>query len=221
MKLTTTYTIRQFSFQSTGGEVLRLKFNRTLLTSEEKTIHFMTKKANTMQFSKILKLIAYRVMQNYFTTIYSHYSILQERFLLRFEDKFKLIKSFFRRPLSLFSGQEDINDLNGYLNRLLRGFKEKYNKVTLNLPIRANLFHLQIDDCLFQRHFSAVYEEDLKAPVSLNYEREYAINFLRNFQIDDYTTNEEYYESPHPDFTFSLTHFKKVGLLSLKFKLQI
>lgn len=106
----------------------------------------------------------------------------------------------------MFGGQNDVKDVNGYLARLLRGFKETYQKVTLNLPIRKDLFDLDIDEDAFDRYFSENYQQDEKRIVNSIYQREFAINYYHR---------EKKSSDSKPDFSFSLIHFKKVRFCHL------
>ena len=169
-----------------------------------------------MQFSKILKL-------NQFWSSNSgsdseldadldipHYAILQELFLLRFEDKFAGVKKLFRSPVSLFYGHDDRMDVNSYISRLLNGFKDTYNKTALDLPIRKELFHMEIDkNNLFDNYSAQFHEQERKTPASQNYEREYAMNHLRDSSEGHPNTGPHF---NHSDFSFNLVIYKKVGL---------
>ena len=124
-----------------------------------------------MQFSKILK---FNKLDRSDRWASYQYAVSQELFQISFEDKFSSMKNFFKSPLSLFySTAGDVNDVNRYLTRLLKGFKSAYHRATLNMPLRKGLFNLPIDDALFERYSSERFEQDRKAPVNSNYKREY------------------------------------------------
>ena len=161
---------------------MRIKFNYPFI-QEAGTVHFITHRSNTMQFSKILKIKNFDkfvkftrhngIRTAYYNWIGNQYWISQELFLMCFEDKFASIRNFFKWPLSLFTEQDDIYDVNSYLVRLLRGFRKTHGKATLNLPLRRNLFDLPIDDALFVNYSTERFEQDRRAPISSNYQREY------------------------------------------------
>lgn len=209
MKFNISYNLKQFFFK-TDGEVFKFKLNASFFRVP-KTIHFLTHRTNTMQFSKILKMRKFTPTNDSIDSsagppIDFHYCVGQELFLIRHIDKFHFIKNLFRNPLSLFGSQvDDVHDVNGYLARLLNDFRETYEKVTLNLPIRKDLFHLEIDQPAFESYFNETYEHDQRRPVSSIYEREFAINYYRR--------ENKSLNAVGSDFSFSLIHFKKVGFV--------
>lgn len=160
-----------------------------------------------MQLSKILKL-------NQFWDASPktgfHFAILQELFLLQYEDKFSSIKKLLTSPLSLFYGHDDRLDVNSYVFRLRNGFKQRYNRTTLNLPIRKDQFHLRIDDDLFEKYSLNFDKQEEKTPASQNYQREYAINYLRNSSSFFHGVNHS-----DLDFSFNLIPFKKVCIFEM------
>lgn len=209
------YTLKQFYFLD-SGEVLQVAFNKEFFRDRQ-TIHFLTHRTNTMQFSKILKIRTFAstdALGDY------HYYVSQELFLHRHFDRLYFIKNLFKNPLALFGSHDDVDDANGYLSRLSRGFKEAHKKVTLNLPIRKELFDLEIDENAFDHYFSDNYEQDERKPFSSIYQREFAINYYhrKNKSLDMREESDDKKgdkkggrNRAEPDFSFSLIHFKKVA----------
>lgn len=206
LKLNMSYGLKQFYF-SESPEVFRVKFHWSFISGDAGKFHFFTTRSNTMQFSKILKMRKFRPYE-YFVASY-FYSISQELFLTQVSDKFQTMKRFFQNPLSFFSGHDDLEDVNVYLFRLLRGFKELHNKVTLSLPLSKDLFDLEVDEQAFEDYLSETDEADRWAPISSNYRREYAVNYLRN-DYQSYANVNDIDNETRPDLSFSLIHFKKV-----------
>lgn len=136
------------------------------------------------------------------------YAISQEQFLLKVDDKFVAIKRLFKSPLSFFS-DHDVNDVNRYIYRLLKGFSEAHQKATLSLPLRKSMFDLEVDEEAFERYVAGRNEEDRKAAVSSNYQREYAVNYLQK-AFQTHGSEDEFLNETSVDVSFSLIHFKKV-----------
>lgn len=187
------YGQQQYHF--TSGEVFRVKFKWPFIR-RVRTAHFMTNhRTNRMQFSKVLKIIKFD--NDSFWTSYKYF-ISQELFLIRFEDKFHLIRSSFKNHSPA-----------DYLRRLLEGFTETHRKATLLLPLREDLFHLQINDSLFE-NFSEQFEQHSNSTGSSNFELEYAINFMHMEQKMYDVEEDEIRNETGPDLSFSLIFFKKV-----------
>ena len=158
----------------------------------------MTKTRQTLQLSKIVNLEIWKE-----SNLRSVFAVSQESFVAAYEDRFNLIKFLVNNPLSFLNDQNDLNDVDGYLNTLLRTYKETHQLVTLNLPVKKNLFGYEIDEDLFAQHYSQIQNKsDHEKPTNLNYLREFAINNVRE------TTKNE--SSPESDFSFHLTHFRKI-----------
>ena len=166
----------------------------------------MTHRTGTMQFSKILKINKFERRTNWTSF---QYAVSQELFQIRFEDKFSSMKNFFRNPNALFSSVGDINDVNFYLSLLLKGFRLKFNRATLNLPLRRCLFDRQIADDLFERYSAERFEQDRKMAAYSNFQREYAINYL-NLKKTLYDSEDSFHNETAPDLSFNLIFFKKV-----------
>ena len=195
-QLNLNYDLSQFFFSGSHekhNEVIRLKLHKEFI-AERRTLHFITYRA--MQFSKMLGLTKFASGRCY--------SIMQEPFLFRLIDRFVHIKNFFRDPIGLFLNYNDINDVNVYIIRLLNAFRNTYKKVSLNLPIPNNLSNMEIDDSAFDEYF---FKHDLKTPLGVNFEREYATNLMRS----GLCSRDRNHTDPH--ISFGLIPFRKVGFI--------
>ena len=150
-----------------------------------------------MHFSKISNF----VFKQWYSDL-GHF-VSQELFVVRREDKFL----FLRHPLSLFRGQNDLNDIRGYFVNLLRNFKENHRLVTAQMPIRESLFDFEIDDHLFRQYYSQVQNSsDHNNPANLNFRREFAVNSLKTLDRYEWDLSSRF----EWDFSFSLNMFRKV-----------
>ena len=138
-----------------------------------------------------------------------HFTILLEQFMLKIDDKFVGIKRLFKSPLSLFS-DHNVNDVNRYIYRLLKGFVGAHQKATLSLPLRKPMFDLEVDEKAFESYVDELKAADQTAAVSSNYKREYAVNYLNN-DYETHGSEAEFDNETRADISFSLIHFKKVG----------
>lgn len=210
LQLKLTYDLSNLYLSS--NDVLKLNFNWSSV-DELSVMHFMAHLQKTMQFSKVLS-VRFRTPDHHsyyngkkYTNFHRFsYSISQDLLSIRSEDKFSVIKQLFKSPMSLFYDQDDSNDPNSYLFRLLRGFKEAHNKTTLNLPLEKDRFDLEIDETSFDSYFER-FEQQRKPSVNTNFEREYPNLYLRR------ESRVHYFEQTAPDLSFNLIPFKKVGSL--------
>lgn len=190
-----------------------MKFHWSFISAGHDIFDFFTTRSKTTHSefghtSKILKMRKFLPVDNYYPISY-YYSISQELFLMRFEDKFQAMKRFFQSPLSIFSSDDLEEMTSSYLSRILKEFKESTGKVTMNLPLRKRLFDQEIDDALFESYLSKTVEANQREPISSNYRREYAVNFLRK-DFQSHATLNDIGDETRPDLVFSLIHFKKV-----------
>lgn len=209
LNLNTRYDLKDF-YLLDSNQVLKVKFHWPFILKAEGKFSFFTKRKNLYQFSKVLKLRKFSWAgdsPNNFLVSY-HYSISQELFLLVVEDRFTEIKNLFKGPLFFFGGHDDIDDVNRYLHRLWMGFNET-NRATLSLPLKKDLFDLEVNESAFESYLFEKNEEDGRAAASSNFQREYAINYLqKDFQT--HGSEDEFYKETKADLTFGLIFFKKV-----------
>lgn len=166
-------------------KVLQIQFNHSFFDQKDDQIYFMTRKRQSMQFSKVNNFIYYQ-------------QLLQETYSVRLNDRFRLLKS----PLSLFHDQVD-DDV--YLTKLLATFNALAPAVlTLNMPVKEKLFDQEIRDELFEQFSSQQNQTDQNDDPSPNYQRLFAIN-----RVDTVISLRDEYE-----FTFSLSFFRKCIVIS-------
>lgn len=184
------YERSKFRFKITN-EVMKVNFNHDYLAKNQKIVYFLTKLRGTWQFTKIIDLF-------YFDYNFKYYSINQELFEIKYEDKFDFIKN----P-SLFNDENDLNDFSRFLSNLINN---KFDLRTLNLPIEKQHFNLEIDDDLFEQYFNQIENvtSDDSKPGS-NYRRQFAINHLEKGK------NSKLYDA---DLNFELIFFKKIIVLT-------
>ena len=179
------YDWKQFYFENQKNEVLKIYFNRSFIHQDQRVTHLMSRVENTIQFIKI---------DLNFKTRYIKFACLiyQEPFELTHDDKFNFIKN----PLSLFYGENDVNDPDRYLKRLI-DFKRGLS--TLNLPLEEDAFNNEIDDDLFEQYYLQIQNvTDHQTPAKSNYKRIFATNY---YNVDSDTSK--------PDLSLHLIPFKK------------
>ena len=177
----------QFHF-SFNSNVLKIFFYKKFIN---RIPYFMTKPKDKIQFSKLLKLnFKNRIL---FNSIF----ISQELFELKYYDKFNFIKN----PISLFYGENEVNDAAHYLSNLLNNFKKSFNHLkTLKIPLKVNHFKFEVDDDLFEQYYLQVQNvTDNYQTTDSNYQRLLATNFY----------SEENLVIQNPGFIFNLNFYKK------------
>ena len=108
-------------------------------------------------------------------------------------DKFNFIKN----PLLLLYGENDVNDPDRYLKRLIN-FKRGLS--TLNLPLEKEAFNNEIDDDLFEQYYLQVQNiTDNQTPTNSNYKRIFATNYFKPY----------FFNPSEPDLVLYLIQFKK------------
>ena len=175
-----------FSFES---NVLKIFFNQKFI---DRISYFMTKPKDKIQFSKLIKL----------NFIFGRTILIsQELFELTYYDKFNFIKN----PLSLFYGENGLNDAAHYLNNLLNNFKRSFNNLrTLKFPLKENHFKFEVDDDLFEQYYLQVQNvTDNYLSTDSNYQISLATNYYH-----------EYVDRKSYDFNFNLIFYKKKVVIS-------
>ena len=173
-----------FSLDSNfDSNVLGISFKKKLI---HKMSYFMTKPRDKIQFNKLLKLDRYMFRK----TI----SISQELSELIYYDKFNFIKN----PISMFYGENEVNNPAHYLSNLLNNFKRSFNHLrTLNLPLKESHFNDEIDDDLFEQYYLQVQNvTDNYQSTDSNYQRSFATNYYEiiNRQKSDFIFNFIFYK---------------------------
>src|SRR6185369_6883797 len=115
--------------------ICEILLNQTFISKNN--LYFLTKISNTLELSKLFS-------PNFF---YSKFLFSTELFLIEMDDHFSLLKN----PLSIFYGQNNLNDGNKYLSNLITNFNQNYNLATLNLPLHKS--QSIIDDELFDQFY--------------------------------------------------------------------
>ena len=180
-------------FHSSKLKILKVFLKSFKYQGEQKVINFMTKFKNKMQFSKTIDLHFQESSKK------NIYTINQERFEIIRDDKFNLIKN----PLSLFYGENDLNDADKYLNKLMNYFTNKFSLQTTNLPIETPNFSDEIDDDLFEQYYLQVQNiTDHQMPPNSNFRRSFTKS---NLEHDSFRNSIKL-----PDISFGLIFFKKV-----------
>ena len=183
---------RSHLFHASKLEILKIFLLRSLVYQEQKVVNFMTKFKSRMQFSKTIDLHFLNPRRK------KAYTIDQERFKIIRNDKFNLINN----PLSLVYGENDLNDADKYLNKLMIYFANRFNLQTTNLPIQKSDFSDEIDDDLFEQYYLQVQNiTDHQMPPNSNFKRSFAKNNLEQYIFVD---------NKLPDISFGLIFFKKV-----------
>ena len=190
LKLKIVYDPNRFHFADTN-DVMEIFLNRSFIHEQGKDIYFVSQIEGTLQFSKL-------IIYNFLNSIGTYnYLIKQELFEIIRNDKFNFIKN----PLALLHGQNDLNDVDEYLNKLKKNFYKAHRRRTLNLPLEEETFNDKIDDHLFEKYFDQVQRKiDERTPINSNYKRLSIKNYPEIYGFN----------ASKPDFTFSLVFFKKV-----------
>lgn len=189
------YNQNRLYFEKNYNQVLKIKLNRAFMSEYNLICYFLTRIKNTLQFSKL----NYLDFQNHKMNKAYGYAIESEFFEIEFNDKFNLIKN----PLSLLYGSNNLNDANQYLNKLVSNFKLICQMQTLNFPLNRDKYdsNLEFSEHLFDQYYRQIQNEtDYKTPSNLNYKRQFIINNLDKYPID---------ESDF-DIKFSLIFFKRI-----------
>lgn len=182
------YDRKRFYF-STVLKVLEIHFNKSIIHQNNKIIHLMSRVKNNMEFTT-------NELRFQYSNRTAGHSVYIEPFELVHEDKFTLIKN----PFSLFYGENEVNDPDKYLKRLMTNYKTKLNMITLNLPVEKEAFSDKIDDDLFEQYYLQVQNiTDHQTSINSNYKRIFTTNDLNTVQI----------ASSDPDLSFHLILFKK------------
>ena len=168
-------------FYLIDNQVLKANLSRTRV-NRLPDFYFMTKNEETVEFSKMVKLI------NYYRS-----SITHEMSVYRYEDRF----SFIRKHVS-FSKEENAIDLQGQLVALQGN---EHNLRTLNLPLEEEAFGLEVNEDLFEQLYSVQNQKNQPT----NYQQMFVANHLRN----DLLGSSAYAESGW-DFTFGLVFLQKI-----------
>lgn len=194
VRLAILYRLHQFLYRH-SMEVLRLKFSDGFIRKKE-NLTFFTKKSGTMQTSKIV---------NYYSAHDHLMHFSEELFELEVQDKLQLLKN----PWSLFYAEHHVNDVNLYIKKVIKNFKETYRLATINLPLKESNYQLQLDDEMFVQYYRQVQQvEDESQPKNYNFKRQfYIIHFGNSYKLPDT------YIKPF-DLTFSLIFDKKKILLT-------
>ena len=186
LKLEIEYNWKLFLF-SLDSKVLQIYFNSMFIHQEKKVTNLMSRVENSMQFTKID--LSFRDYDGEKCS----YLIYQESFELIHNDKFHLIKN----PISLLYGENDVNDPDRYLKRLINC---KRGLSTLNLPLEKDAFNNEIDDDLFEQYYLQVQNiTDYQTPTNSNYKRIFATNYFESYEFD----------TSGPDLTVYLIQFTK------------
>ena len=178
------YDRDQFYFSS--AKVLKIFFNHSDANKEIR-FYFMTRTKNTFEFSKINNLDF-----NY------KYLFTEQTFEITYYDKFHRFKNL----LALFYAENNLNDANEYLYRLINN---KWNIKTISLLIESNDFNLKIDEDLFEQFISQTQNQT---------DRNTALNYRRHFMISHLARKNPNKNRNEYDFTFSLMFLKKKILIS-------
>lgn len=173
MKLNIKYTKNQFYFED-QTEVFRVHFNISIF-EKNRAIHFFTKPRDTKHFNKITKILIRRNREDF--------TISSDLYEVVYNDKFWFIKN----PLSLFYSQ-NLNDIDKYIENLLRNYQKISNSKTLYFPLRINNFKENIDDENFEQFYDQFQKlADYNIPSNLNYKRLFILNYFKEY----YKKNKE------------------------------
>lgn len=171
--------------------VLRINFNRTFIEKRNPLIFFTTPELAYLDKGNRL---------HYDQQPHRTYQMSTFSFFFHYFDKFLFISD----PLALFYEQNDVNDINKYLNRLKESFRAAYNATTWNLPLESDEFHLNINNSLFRQHYyETQYHRDQRTPENFVYQKEsfyYLIDRYDRSEPMNGSVNFEYYFCP---FSFS------------------
>ena len=151
------YEEDQFRF-SNDSQVLRVNFIKT--NEGEKIVRFMTKSNEFAEFSKTV----------YVDRSYSWvHSIIHETTVYKYEDRFSVIRRHFH------SFQDD--EVDNFQRKLLELQSEEHKLRTLNLPLEAEAFDMEVEENLFEQLYYSSVEKHKKKQT--NYQQLFVDNHLR------------------------------------------
>ena len=181
------YDRRHFHF-SINIPILKVNFADTFLNeNRSKTVFFMTKTDETIEFSNVLNLF-YDFKKYGFSL--KRYSAEQDQLTVTYKDHLSLIKRFFST-----SYEDDFNDLDAQLPDLK---SSEFRFRTLKVPVEKEDFDFELRDDLLDQLFVKIKAETiLNLLNNLDYQQTFMFNQLKR---DDYSSSH---------FTFSLSLIKK------------